>query len=60
MRWRHKGDSLPNNTLGALLSAQEMETYSSLKVLLQILTILPVSTGRGEWGTMSHFLLFVP
>ena len=43
MRWRlywlhHKGDPVPSNVLGTLLSAKEMNTYrySSLEVLLNI------------------------
>ena len=53
MRWRsywlrHKGNSLPYKTLGALLSAKEIQTNPSLKVLLQILTTGPVTTATNE------------
>ena len=53
MQWRlywlrHKGDSLPYNTLDALLSAKEIKTYWSLEVLLQILTTHPVTTATNE------------
>ena len=53
MRWlsywpRHKDDFLPNNAIDALFSAKEMETYSSLEVLLQILTTLLVSAATNE------------
>ena len=39
MQWRlywlrHKGDSLPYHALGALLSAKELNTYSSPEFLL--------------------------
>ena len=39
VQWRlcgpcHEGDSLPHYALGALLSAKEMKTYSSLEVPL--------------------------
>ena len=44
---RHKGDSLPHNTLGVLLSAKEIHTYRSLEVL-QILTTGPVTTATNE------------
>ena len=53
MRWRscwlrHKGDSLPYNTLGVLLSAKEIHTYPSLEVLLQILITDSVTTATHE------------
>ena len=53
MRWRlywlrHKGDSLPYNTLGVLLSAKEVLTNPSLEVLLQTLTAGPVATVTNE------------
>ena len=41
-------DSLPFNTLGMLLSANETHTYSSLEVLLQILPTGPVTTATNE------------
>ena len=47
--WLHyEGDSLPYNTLGVLLSTKEIHTYSSLEVLLQILTTDPVTTATNE------------
>ena len=53
MRWcsywpRHEGHPLPYNTLGVLLSAKEIHTYSSLEVLLQILTTGPIATATNE------------
>ena len=53
MRWRsywlrHEGDSIPYNTLGVLLSAKEMHTYPSLKVLIQIFTTGPVTIATNE------------
>ena len=53
MRWRsywlrHKGDSLPYNTLGVLLSAKKLHRYPSLQVLFQILTTGPVTTATNE------------
>ena len=45
---RHEGDSLLYNTLGVLLSAKEMKAYSSLEVLLQILTTGPFATAANE------------
>ena len=52
MRWRsywlrHKGDSLPYNTLGVLLSAKEVHTYHFWKFFL-ILTTGPVTTATNE------------
>ena len=52
MHWRsywlrYEGDSLPYNTLGVLLSAKEIHTYPSSKVL-QILTTGPVTTAKNE------------
>ena len=49
VRWRsywlrHEGDSSPYNTSGVLLSPKKIRTYSSLEVLLQILTTGPVTT----------------
>ena len=53
MQWRsywllHKDDFLPNNALGTLLSAKEMETHPFLEVFLQILTTFLVSTATIE------------
>ena len=53
MRWRsywlrHKGDSLPYNTLGVSLFANEIHTYPCLEVLLQILTNGPATTATNE------------
>ena len=53
MRWRSywlrlEGDSLPYNTLGVLLPAQEIHTYPSLEVLPQILTTGPLTTATNE------------
>ena len=52
MRWRsywlrHEGNSLPYKTLGMLLSAKEIHTYTSLK-FFQILTTVPVTTATNE------------
>ena len=45
---RHKGDSIPYNTLGVLLSAKEIHTYPSLEVLLQLLTNGLVTTATNK------------
>ena len=53
MRWRsyllrHKGDFLPYNTLGAMLSAKEINRYPSLEICRQILTTPSVTTATNE------------
>ena len=53
MRWRsywlrHEGDSLPYNTLGALLSAKEIHMYPSLEDVLLILTTGQVTTATND------------
>ena len=52
---------LPNNALDALLSAKKMQTYPSLKVLLQILTTLPVSTATNErlFGALKYLKTYL-
>ena len=40
--------SLPNDALQALIIAEEMDSYPSLVVLIQILATLPVTTATNE------------
>ena len=58
---RHKGDSLPNNGLGALLSGKEMKTYPPLEVLLPILTTLPVTTATNgrSFSTLKYLITYL-
>ena len=49
LRWRsywlrHQSEYLPNDALQALIIAEEMDSYLSLTVLIQILATLPVTT----------------
>ena len=66
MRWRsywlrHKDDFLPNNPLDALFSAKEMETYPFLKVILQTLKTLPISTATNDrsFGALKYLKTYL-
>ena len=44
----HQSESLPNDAPQALIIAQEMDSYPSLAILIQILATLPVTTATNE------------
>ena len=53
LRWRsywlrHQSESLPNDALQALIIAEEMDSYLSLEILIEILATLPVTTATNE------------
>ena len=49
LNWlRYRSESLPNNPLQALIIAEEMDSYPSLAVLVQILGALSVTTATNE------------
>ena len=49
LHWlRHQSESLPNDALQALIIAEEMDSYPSLAVLIQILATLPVTTATNK------------
>ena len=57
-----KDDSLPYNALDALLSVKETKTYSSLQVVVEILTIPPVTTATNErlFSAMKYLKTYLP
>ena len=53
LRWRlywlrHQSEFLPNDALQALIIAEEMDSYPSFAVLIQLLATLPVTTATNE------------
>ena len=53
LRWRsywlrHQSESLQNDALQAMIIVEEMNSYPSLTILIQILATLPVTTATNE------------